>query len=312
MTMCIGRYLRGNSVCMAVVRWLYCCALLCVAAASAHSQAPIDTVFAFRPGSGQNAGQSAPYFPGNILGVPDTAARYDVPAVRPEHICSLGMGGEIVVGFRSAVIRDREGPDFVIFENAFFTSLGGGRIYAEPGRVAVSRDGVHFVEFPFDSLTLRGCAGHTPTIGNVNPYDAAAGGDAFDLADIGMDSVRFIRITDISEMVKNNPKHPNWDPTISGFDLDAVLALHLDGHDGAGSRAQPVLALAASRIDVVLPYGSESGELRLFTVDGRLAGQWQWAGRTATLLPRALVRGAYLAAVRFGNQYTTFCLFYEP
>ncbi len=287
--------------------------IACCGEMAARDRGPIDTVFSFVPGQGQATGQSAPYFPGNILGLPDTSAGYDVPTVRPEHICSLGMGGEIIVGFRNAVIRDGEGPDFTIFENAFFTSLGGGRIYAEPGRVSVSRDGVTFVDFPFDSLTLAGCAGHTPTMGKANPYDAAAsGGDAFDLADIGMDSVRYIRITDISTIVKDNPKHPNWDPTISGFDLDAVLALHLEQTGATSSLPVPVVAVSASRIDVTLPDKSESGSLRLFAAAGRLVGQWQWSGNTAALFPGRLARGAYFAAVTYGDQHTTMCIFYEP
>ncbi len=291
--------------------WISMMALFCCKA-FAFRQAPIDTVFSFTPGEGQTTGQNAPYFPGNILGLPDTAARYEVPTVRPEHICSLGMGGEIVVGFKNAVIRDREGPDFTIFENAFFTSIGGGRIYAEPGRVSVSRDGITFVDFPFDSLTLEGCAGHTPTIGNTNPYDpAVSGGDAFDLAAIGMDSVRYIRITDISAMVKNNRQHPNWDPTITGFDLDAVLALHLEG--GEPEKASfPAVVAGASRIEVVLPEHSANGVLRLFSVDGRFVDQWQWSGRSATLYIGQLIRGAYLAEVSYGNQRMTICVFYEP
>jgi hypothetical protein len=185
-----------------------------------------DTLLLFRPGAGQNFGQDARFFPRNVFGLPDTAAREDVPSANPAQICSLGMGGEIILGFKNAVLVDRSGADFTVFENAF--RKFDGSVFAEPATVAVSRDGVRFVEFPFDSLSLRGCAGRTPTRGNESPFSPdRSGGDSFDLATIGMDSVRWIKLKDISAMVLNNPRHPFWDPTISGFDLDAIVALHL-------------------------------------------------------------------------------------
>jgi hypothetical protein len=183
-----------------------------------------DTVFSVRWGTGQNFGREK--FPSNVLGLPDTSARADRPATSAETVCSLGLGGEIILGWKNAVLVNRTGADFTIFENAFL--YFGGRIYAEPAKVAVSRDGVSFVEFPFDSLRLRGCAGVMPTNGDKSPFNpSVSGGDSFDLADIGMDSVRFIKITDISAMVLNNPQHPFYDPTISGFDLDALVGISL-------------------------------------------------------------------------------------
>jgi hypothetical protein len=196
-----------------------------VSAQTQRFAAGVDTVFSVRWGAGQDFGRER--FPANVLGLPDSAARANTPSANPLHICSLGMGGEIVIGWGGAILRDGEGADFTIFENAF--TRFDGRVFAEPAKVAVSKDGVHFVEFPFDSLTLKGCAGVTPTNGDQNPFDpAVSGGDSFDLRAIGMDSVRFIKITDISAMVLNNPKHPFFDPTISGFDLDAVVGLSLE------------------------------------------------------------------------------------
>ncbi len=183
-----------------------------------------DTVFSVRWGTGQNFGRDK--FPANVLGLPDTTARADRPATAAETVCSLGLGGEIILGWKDAVLVNRTGADFTIFENAFLYL--GGRTFAEPAKVAVSRDGVRFVEFSFDSLRLRGCAGVTPTNGDKSPFNpSVSGGDSFDLADIGMDSVRFIKITDISTIVLNNPQHPFYDPTISGFDLDAVVGISL-------------------------------------------------------------------------------------
>lgn len=186
--------------------------------------AGVDTVFSVRWGTGQDFGRDR--FPSNVVGLPDTTARPDRPSNNPAQICSLGMGGEIVIGWKNAVLVNREEADFTVFENPFLRF--DGKVFAEPAKIAVSRDGVRFVEFPFDSLTLRGCAGITPTNGNQNPFNSrVSGGDSFDLASIGIDSVRFVKITDISAMVLNNPRHPFYDPTISGFDLDAVVGLFL-------------------------------------------------------------------------------------
>ncbi|HVZ37868.1 MAG TPA: hypothetical protein VHI13_01195 [Candidatus Kapabacteria bacterium] len=193
--------------------------------ASTAAAAGADAVEKFQPGQG--AGFGVDYFPGNVLGLPDSTARADVPSVDPKQILGLGLGGEIVLRFDRHVIVDGPGADFTVFENAFRYSAGSrNRVYAEPGEVAVSRDGVTFVPFPFDSLTLHGCAGVTPTNGDADPGDPAlSGGDSFDLAQLGMDSVRYVRIRDVTGIVKGNPSSPFWDPTLNGFDLDAVVVL---------------------------------------------------------------------------------------
>jgi len=82
-----------------------------------------------------------------------------LPASSPYDVVELGFGGEIIVGCKNYYIVDKEGPDFIIFENVFM--YGNGKIFAEPGVVSVSRDGIEFVEFPFNPLTLEGLAGIT-------------------------------------------------------------------------------------------------------------------------------------------------------
>ncbi len=184
----------------------------------------IDTVLSVRWGIGQDFGRE--FFPQNIYGFPDTNARAEAGSADPRQICSLGLGGEIIIGWKNAVLVNRAGADFTIFENVFLKF--DNRPFAEPARIAVSKDGVNFIEFPFDSLTLRGCAGVSPTIGNRQSCDSrVSGGDSFDLATIGMDSIRFIRIRDISAWLLSRTNHPLWDPTISGFDLDAVVGINL-------------------------------------------------------------------------------------
>jgi hypothetical protein len=167
------------------------------------------------------------YYPKNIFGLPDTSAGLYSQSASPENVCSLGLGGQIVVGFKDNAVYDGPGPDFTIFENAFLNPATN-KIFAEPAIIEVSQDAVNYFLFPFDSLTLKGCAGITPIYGNKDPFNPEeSGGDKFDLSDIGLDYIRYIRITDISEMILDNPSHPYYDPTITGFDLDAVVGLNL-------------------------------------------------------------------------------------
>lgn len=197
--------------------------VLCSAVTMWAQPQRLDTVVSLQPGSGQRVGQGPVFFPMNVLTGPEPRASRTSPVAEPREVCSLGLDGSITMGLRRAVIVDLPGPDFTVFENAF---MFGSRTFAEPARVEVSRDGIAWYAFPFDSLTLRGCAGVTPTTGLDAFNPSVSGGDAFDLATIGIDSVRWIRITDVTRMILDNRSHPFYDPTLSGFDLDAVIAVH--------------------------------------------------------------------------------------
>jgi len=190
----------------------------------------IDTVYSFVPGSGQNAGQSTEYFPNNIFGAPSGNASWTIPESRPEELCSIGIGGEIIVGIINGVIRNGEGVDFVIFENAF-QRLIDNKIFAEPAIVSVSQDGVNFITFPYNEWTLEGMAGKTPTNGQISPFDYPnCGGDGFDLSNLGLDYITHIKIKDVSLIVSINETHPYYQPQflVSGFDLDAVSIIYPD------------------------------------------------------------------------------------
>jgi hypothetical protein len=91
------------------------------------------------------------------------------------------------------------------------------------GLVELSEDGETWHAFTCQpDHSPQGCAGFTPTL-NFDPQSdltpQLCGGDSFDLSDLGIESARFIRITDLSQA--------GQDPS-AGFDLDAVGLIHFD------------------------------------------------------------------------------------
>ncbi|MGC4119770.1 MAG: cell surface protein [Myxococcales bacterium] len=186
------------------------------ATTDAGSEVPpfAQSVVSFTPGTGAGFGQDR--FPDIVLGPPvgagSTSGSIDV--------LSLGEGGEIVLGFGSLEIVDGAGPDFIVFENPF-----GGWI--ETGIVAVSEDGASWSEFPCAAEDKAGgypgCAGvrsvsMAPDGGFSFTDPAVAGGDPFDLAQLGVARAKFVRIRDSG---KNTYRAPG-----GGFDLDAVSVIH--------------------------------------------------------------------------------------
>lgn len=259
-----------------------------------------DTVVRFTPGNGAPHGHSAEYFPKNVLGLPSKTAGEYTAETREEEICALNFGGEIVIGFKNSVIIDQPGPDFTVFENAFKSPIAP-YIFAEPATIAVSRDGITFKEFPYDPLTLKGCAGLTPTYGSKNPLDPAeSGGDSFDLSDIGMDSVRFIKITDITHILQ--PGHPFYQPVLTGFDLDAVVGLHLAFKTDDAFKS-PIL-IENSVITIHAENLPQKGECEIFALDGRTVLKRSVVG-TLQIPFAMLPTGVHILVVRIdGEQFT--------
>ncbi|MFT3772817.1 MAG: hypothetical protein QM820_46105 [Minicystis sp.] len=178
----------------------------------------ISCVLSFTPGPGAGHGQST--YPAIIEGPPvgEGTGKGSLDAL------SLGRGGEIAFGFGGGSIVDGEGPDFVIFENAFLVGGDPHSVFKELGEVSVSDDGVTWVTFPCqkDAYPFTGCAGWNPVLSNpangLSPFEPEkAGGNPFDLADVGLSSARFIKIRDISNYGSADT---------AGFDLDAAAVIH--------------------------------------------------------------------------------------
>lgn len=169
----------------------------------------------------------------------------------PYNVVSLGDGGSITLTFAQA-IRNGEGADFAVFENAFAVSGVSNAYFCELAFVEVSSNGVDFFRFPSISLTqtatqLGGFAALDPTniynlagknvSGIGTPFDLAELADISDLLDI--DNVLYIRLIDVVGTLNpaygasydslgnliNDPWKTNF--TTGGFDLDAVGVINV-------------------------------------------------------------------------------------
>jgi hypothetical protein len=191
----------------------------------------ITEVISFEPGT--CAG-----FQGSPRQMPEVV--YGPPWGSPEgslDVVSLGGGGSIVVGFGANGIVDGPGIDFVVFENPF--DYGSGDRYVEPGEVAVSEDGVHWTAFPCTDTTQQEpdggwgatrCGGMNVVVSNpytnsISPFDVEhAGGDQYDLAEIGVTSAKYVRIRNI--VASEDCPDAGEKPTKNGFDLDAIAIIN--------------------------------------------------------------------------------------
>jgi hypothetical protein len=178
-----------------------------------------DAVVEFEPAEGTVFGHE--HLPDIVLGPPGGLV----------DVASLGCEGTIVLEFGEHGIVDGPGADLIVFENSFSED------FPEPGEVAVSEDGVSWLVFECEPISLEGCAGVSPTLAlpgtGIDPTDPeVAGGDAFDLAALAKPLARanFVRIRDrsrehweaVGELIYCDPGNNGS----GGFDLDAIVAVH--------------------------------------------------------------------------------------
>ncbi len=183
-------------------------------------------------------------------------------AVNEDSGATAPYGGEIILEFTDNDVWNGPGADFTIFENVFYVCDSAGvpdptTRFMEPAVVAVSQDGITWRQFPIDfsprydpdsgSLNLRhpycyhrGFAGVNPVMSNGNDPDPtdpeASGGDSFDLEELGLDWIRYVRIQSTGsrwlwdndgDLVYHNETSgaATRSSDKSGFDLDAVTAI---------------------------------------------------------------------------------------
>ena len=177
----------------------------------------VTAVTEYEFGSGQDFGQDG--FPAPVLGPPKGGGS----GKGSLDVTSIGEGGFVTLELGGNVIVDGEGPDFIVFENPL-TPGDPEDVYAELGSVMVSEDGESWIAFECDpsAYPFEGCAGWRPVFANadendIDPLDPSlAGGDAFDLADLGLEWARYVRIEDM----------PNDADDVRTFDLDAAAIVN--------------------------------------------------------------------------------------
>lgn len=151
-------------------------------------------------------------------------------------VYSLDLDGprtELVLAFTEVVVVDGEGPDLVVFENPF--EIDGGGVFIDPVSVEVSEDGDTFVAFPYglksDGYSMDpddwwGIAGRLPGAHDLDDPSSPsaelpeAGGDRFDLADLGLTAITHVRLRPAAGM----PVHS----ASNGPDIDGVIAINVE------------------------------------------------------------------------------------
>jgi hypothetical protein len=185
----------------------------------------ITKVVSFMPGD--CAGFGAESLPDIVFGPPwgagDRMGSLDV--------VSLGQGGTIVVGFEPSAIADGPGADFIVFENAFWIGGDSTQPFVELAEVSVSDDGATWKTFPCTAIAnpYGACSGWKPVYSNsqngISPFDPSkAGGEAYDLADVGMTRAKFVRIRDMGQTTC--PADPSKKLPNLGYDLDAIAVIN--------------------------------------------------------------------------------------
>lgn len=152
---------------------------------------------------------------------------------------SLGDGGSITLTF-DRPIKNTTGYDFAIFENGFKVGVS---YYLELAHVEVSENGDDFVRFASESLTdtsnqINNFSYIDPrAVHNLAGKHQAPYGTLFDLEELGMEEINYIRIVDVVGSVIDslgsrdskgrliNDPWPSPFPS-GGFDLDAVAVVN--------------------------------------------------------------------------------------
>ncbi len=223
-----------------------CCG--CKARGEISVNLPVSPPYAGRVISysiGVSGGYGEKYLPNNVLGPPRGG---EVAQSSAKQLLSLGNGGWIILEFADYV-TDGPGVDFIVFENPL---VSGNSVFTETAFVDVSQDGTHFIRFPAkynpngkggtgNPDNYKNLAGVHPVYANPPTTSATdpevAGGDQFDLSDVGLKWIRFVRIVDTGYNSKDTEgviiddagNHFPCGPDKCGFDLDAVSIVH-SGH----------------------------------------------------------------------------------
>ncbi|MCB0309240.1 MAG: hypothetical protein KDD48_07695 [Bdellovibrionales bacterium] len=142
---------------------------------------------------------------------------------QPDRILPLGLGGIIILEVDQGYVVNGEGDDFVIFENPF---IYDGKVFAETAVVSVAEENIEtsYRAFPCQSRQspFEGCAGTKVVAYHPDLPLSEVGGDLFDLKDVSLEKIKFIRIQDTGD-------HSAMTYGKEGFDLDSIALIHTRG-----------------------------------------------------------------------------------
>lgn len=231
--------------------WLLAWAVGASAPGPAFGTSFATEVIAYVPGTNAAGSHTNPLTalgpPSRITGSGNVTP-FNAPFLSTE-IVSIGASGSLTIRMAGPVEDDPANPfgvDLLIFGNAFFGSTGDGRasgsVFREPARIAVSQDGLEFVEianvFADDLFPTNGWQDETGTLPTdfgrpVDPsltaadfagrdfagiaalYAGSGGGTGVDLAVVGLPWIEFVRIS--------QPLGDTWSAEIDAFaDVVAV------------------------------------------------------------------------------------------
>jgi hypothetical protein len=205
------------------------------------------------------------------------------------NVISLGDSGVVTLSFDNT-IQNKDGYDFAVFENGFKV---GFSYYLELAHVEVSENGVDYVRFPSECLTdstyqLDNFAYTKPEeIYNLAGKHQAPYGTLFDLEEVGLEEVNYIRIVDVIGSINDSFGSRDSEGRIindpwptpfasSGFDLDAVAVvngtlLKRQEHVLEGVSIYPTFAQANEMINLIVPEGSV---ITVSDIQGRLVSDF--------------------------------------
>jgi hypothetical protein len=238
----------SRSVCRSVVLLAACCAATTLPAQQLSPHASRVVAVDTRGNAGGGI-----FAPANLLGAP----RGGGLAMGSLHVHSLGIGGEVTLGFDVTLV-DGPGADLLVAENPF--AAGGLDVFAEAVFVEISSDGLVFARLPSryagpaspaGPLGVRpigsyaGLAGQAPVWAGsaatpqADPRDVVeAGGDAFDFADLAahplvvqgrvdLRAIHWVRLIDVrSGQDLDTQGIPILDAESGSADIDALTAIH--------------------------------------------------------------------------------------
>jgi len=220
-------------------------------------------------------------------------------------IVSLGRGGEITFTF-SDTIFNVEGADFATFENAL------NNTFLELAWVEVSQDGINFTRFPNYSLTQNSVGSYdgidaTKIMGYCSKYRQGFG-TPFDLEDVDLDYINYVKIIDIigDGSALDSDGNVIYDPYptsgSAGVDIDAVAVINQQKTDGISNISiKSVIRIypnpAINNVQLIVNKEQLNKTIQVLTTDGKVVKQFNISNLHTTINIVDLKKGMYFIKI---------------